>query len=282
MTESTPRLGVALGTIGVAADEWLDLAAALAQLPITRVWIWDHLMGRGAPERPVLEALTLASAALARHPTLCVGTLVLDVTKRPPALVAKSVATIASFAPGRLLIGLGAGGDAAEHQALGIPYGSSEVRLQQLADSVAILRALLEGDPAARVTRAAPSGRVALDGAASSPRPAERVPLYVAGDHSESICLAATEGDGWIAPVTTFAAGITRLREEERRSGRAAGSVRAVALQELGRDELLAETPFGSSPDAWLAEQRAAGADEVIITVRSPRDVAALSAMMQR
>lgn len=282
MTESTPRLGVALGTIGVAADEWLDLAAALAQLPITRVWIWDHLMGRGAPERPVLEALTLASAALARHPTLCVGTLVLDVTKRPPALVAKSVATIASFAPGRLLIGLGAGGDAAEHQALGIPYGSSEVRLQQLADSVAILRALLEGDPAARVTRAAPSGRVALDGAASSPRPAERVPLYVAGDHSESICLAAMEGDGWIAPVTTFAAGITRLREEERRSGRAAGSVRAVALQELGRDEPFAETPFGSGPDAWLAEQRAAGADEVIITVRSPRDVAALSAMMQR
>ena len=237
-------------------------------------------MGRGAPERPVLEALTLASAALARHPALCVGTLVLDVTKRHPALAAKSVATITSFAPGRLLIGLGAGGDAAEHQALGIPYGSSEERLQQLAESVAIFRALLEGDLAARVTRAAPSGRVALDGAASSPRPAERVPLYIAGDHPESIRLAATEGDGWIAPVTTFAAGITRLREEERRSGRAAGSVSAVVLQELGRDELLAETPFGSGPDAWLAEQRAAGADAVIITVRSARDVAALSAMM--
>ena len=280
MTGSPPRLGVALGTIGLPANEWLDLAGALAQLPITRVWIWDHLMGRGAPERPVLEALTLASAALARHPTLCVGTLVLDVTKRPPALVAKSVATITSFAPGRLLIGLGAGGDAAEHQALGIPYGSSGERLEQLADYVAIFRTMLEGDPTARVTRAAPSGRVALDGAASSPRPKERVPLYIAGDHPESILLAATEGDGWIAPVTTFAAGITRLREEERRSGRAAGSVSAVALQELGRDEPFAETPFGSSPDAWLAEQRAAGADEVIITVRSPRDVAALSAMM--
>ena len=237
-------------------------------------------MGRGAPERPVLEALTLASAALARHPSLRVGTLVLDVTKRHPALVAKSVATITSFAPGRFLIGLGAGGDAAEHQALGIPFGSSEERLAQLAESVAILRGMLEGDPAARITRAASSGRVALDGAASSPRPAERVPLYIAGDHSESIRLAATEGDGWIAPVTTFAAGITRLREEERRSGRAAGSVRAVALQELGRDELFAETPFGSGPDVWLAEQRAAGADDVIITVRSARDVAALSAMM--
>lgn len=282
MTESTPRLGVALGTIGVAANEWLDLAGELAQLPITRVWIWDHLMGRGAPERPVLEALTLASAALARHPALCVGTLVLDVTKRHPALVAKSVATITSFAPGRLLIGLGAGGDAAEHQALGIPYGSGGERLEQLADSVAIFRTMLEGDPAARVTRAAPSGRVALDGAASSPRPKERVPLYVAGDHPVSINLAAREGDGWIAPVATFAAGIMRLREEEQRSGRAARSVSAVVLQELGKDVSLAETPFGSSPNAWLLAQRAAGANEAIITVRSARDVAALSAMMQR
>lgn len=239
-------------------------------------------MGRGAPERPVLEALTLASAALARHPALCVGTLVLDVTKRHPALVAKSVATITSFAPGRLLIGLGAGGDAAEHQALGIPYGSSGERLEQLADSVAIFRTMLEGDPTARVTRAAPTGRVALDGAASSPRPKERVPLYVAGDHPVSIDLAAKEGDGWIAPVTTFAAGATRLREEERRSGRAAGSVSAVVMQELGKNETLAETPFGSSPDAWLLAQRAAGANEAIITVRNARDVAALSAMMQR
>lgn len=282
MTESTPRLGVALGTIGLPANEWLDLAGELAQLPITRVWIWDHLMGRGAPERPVLEALTLASAALARHPALCVGTLVLDVTKRHPALVAKSVATITSFAPGRLLIGLGAGGDAAEHQALGIPYGSSGERLEQLADSVAIFRTMLEGDPTARVTRAAPSGRVALDGAASSPRPKERVPLYVAGDHPASIDLAAKEGDGWIAPVATFAVGATRLREEERRSGRAAGSVSAVVLQELGKDVSLTETPFGSSPNAWLLAQRAAGANEAIITVRSTRDVAALSAMMQR
>lgn len=53
-------------------------------------------------------------------------------------------------------------------------------------------------------------------------------------------------------------------------------------MQELGKNETLAETPFGSSPDAWLLAQRAAGANEAIITVRNARDVAALSAMMQR
>ena len=63
---------------------------------------------------PALVALSLAAAALARYESLAVGTLVLDVTKRHPALAAKSIATIASLAEGRLAVGLGAGGDAAD------------------------------------------------------------------------------------------------------------------------------------------------------------------------
>ena len=282
MTARPLRLGVALGTIGLSAHEWLDLSGELASLPITRVWVWDHLMGRGAPDRPVLEALTLASAALARHPGLSVGTLVLDVTKRHPALVAKSVASIASFAPGRFLVGLGAGGDPSEHRALGMPFGSSAERISQLTDSVAILRAMLEGDPSARITRKGGRGGVMLEDAASSPRPEPPVPIYIAGDHPASIGLAATAGNGWIAPVATFGRGIVRLRGEEQRCGRAPESVSAVVLQELGRTESLAETPFGADPHAWLAAQRAAGADEAIVTVRSAEDVATVSAMMRR
>ena len=59
-------------------------------------------------------------------------------------------------------------------------------------------------------------------------------------------------------------------------------SVSAVVLQELGRTESLAETPFGADPHAWLAAQRAAGADEAIVTVRTAEDVATVSAMMKR
>ncbi|MFM8690575.1 MAG: LLM class flavin-dependent oxidoreductase, partial [Candidatus Limnocylindrus sp.] len=132
MTKSGPRIGVALGTIGLSATEWLECAGELARLPIERVWIWDHLMGRGAPDRPVLEALTLAAAAVTRHPTLSVGTLVLDVTKRHPALAAKSIAKIASLAEGRMAGGIGAGGDSAEHDALGMEYGIVEDRLELL------------------------------------------------------------------------------------------------------------------------------------------------------
>ncbi len=124
MTRTTPlTVGVALGTIGLEGDAWLRAASRLAVGPIDRLWIWDHLMGRGAPERSVLEATTLAAAALALSPNLHVGTLVLDVTKRHPALTAKIAATLDAIAPGRFTLGIGAGGDAAEHDALGMAYG---------------------------------------------------------------------------------------------------------------------------------------------------------------
>ena len=50
MTRTSPiPVGVALGTIGLEGDAWLRAAALLATAPIDRLWIWDHLKGRGAP-----------------------------------------------------------------------------------------------------------------------------------------------------------------------------------------------------------------------------------------
>ncbi len=280
MISSTPRLSAALATVGFEANEWLDLAGELAQLPIDRVWVWDAVMGRGdGRERPVLEALTLAAAALSRYSTLSIGTLVLDVTKRHPAVAAKSIATIASLAPGHLAIGLGAGGGRAEHVALGIPYGETNERLTLLEETLGIFRAMLEGDPAARITRRGVGGAPSLTEAASSPRPNPKVPLYVASDHARGIRLAATAADGWIAPVATFANGVSRFRSEAERAGRE--GLTTIVVQELGKGEEIAQTPFGADPDAWLKEQRTAGADLAVVTLRTREDVAALSVMMR-
>lgn len=278
MSEVNPRLGVALGTIGLSASEWLACAGALSKLPIERVWIWDHLMGRGAAERPVLEALSLAAAALARFDALAVGTLVLDVTKRHPALAAKSIATIASLAEGRLAVGVGAGGDAAEHQALGLPFGAADARLTLMEESLGIFRAMLEGDPTQRITREGRSPAPSLVEAASAPRPSHRVPLYVAGEHARSVEMAARVGDGWITHATGVADGIERFRTAARRAGRA--GLRVIALQELRRGERLVETAFGQDPRGWLHAQGALGVDSVVITVRDQEDVSQLSAMI--
>ncbi len=270
MTRTAPlTIGVALGTIGLEGDAWLRAAARLATAPIDRIWIWDHLMGRGAPERPVLEATSLAAAALALNPNLRVGTLVLDVTKRHPALTAKIAATLDAIAPGRFTLGVGAGGDAAEHDALGMPYGEVGERIAALTEQVAVARAMLGGDPLERLTLTAPGS---LNGAASAPRPGARLRLLIAGDHPSSISLAASFADEWVAPAETFAAGLAQLRERERAAGRAEPPVRTHLLHQLSASERLVDSPFGGDPQGVLAEARAAGADGLIVTVRTERD----------
>ena len=270
MTRTSPiPVGVALGTIGLEGDAWLRAAALLAAAPIDRLWIWDHLMGRGAPERPVLEGTTLAAAALAQNPNLHVGTLVLDVTKRHPALTAKIAATLDAIAPGRFTLGIGAGGDAAEHDALGMPYGEVGERIAALSEQVAVARAMLVGDSSERLTLTTPGS---LNGAASAPRPGARLRLLIAGDHPSSIGLAASFADEWVAPAASFAAGLAQLRERERATGRAKPLVRTHLLHQLSASERLIDSPFGRDPQGVLAEAHAAGADGLIVTVRTERD----------
>jgi alkanesulfonate monooxygenase SsuD/methylene tetrahydromethanopterin reductase-like flavin-dependent oxidoreductase (luciferase family) len=227
-------------------------------------------MGRGAPDRSVLEATTLAAAALALTPNLHVGTLVLDVTKRHPALTAKIAATLDAIAPGRFTLGIGAGGDAAEHDALGMPYGEVSERIAALTEQVAVARAMLNGNPSERITLSAAGS---LSGAASAPRPGARVRLLVAGDHPSSISLAASYADEWVAPAVTFAAGYAQLRESERAAGRTEPLVRTHLLHELRASETLLESPFGRDPQGVLAAAHASGADGLIVTVRTERDV---------
>lgn len=258
-------IGVALGTIGLDGDAWLRAASRLAAAPIDRIWIWDHLMGRGAPERPVLEATTLAAAVLAQHPTLQVGTLVLDVTKRHPALTAKIAATLDAIAPGRFTLGLGAGGDSSEHDALGMPYGDVADRIAALKSQVALAKAMLHGSPTERITQEGPT---ALRDAASAPRPGTRLRLLVAGDHPSSIRLAGTEADEWVAPAASFADGLQQLRSHER-----GVRVHAHLLHELSATSTFATTPFGQDPAGTVAAAATAGADGLIVTVRTERDV---------
>lgn len=263
-------IGVALGTIGLDGDAWLRAASRLAAAPFDRLWIWDHLMGRGAPERPVLEATALAAAALGRHPTLQVGTLVLDVTKRHPALTAKIAATLDAIAPGRFTLGIGAGGDPAEHDALGMPYGDVADRIAALTTQVAFAQAMLHGNPADRINLQAPA---ALRDAASAPRPGTRLRLLIAGDHPSSIRLAADAADEWVAPVASFAAGLQQLRSRAQGDGGRSARVHAHLLHELSATGTFAATPFGQDPAGTVAAAAAAGADGLIITARTEGDV---------
>jgi probable F420-dependent oxidoreductase len=74
------------------------------------------------------------------------GTMVSPATFRHPSLLAKQIATADHVSGGRVELGLGAGWDAGEYQALGVPFDRPSVRIARLEESVRAIRSLLAGD----------------------------------------------------------------------------------------------------------------------------------------
>ena len=87
----------------------LDRALEGERLGFDALWLYDHLYSPGQPDKPSLEAWTLATALLARTSRLRVGQLVLCNNFRHPALLAKMAATLDVISGGRLELGLGSG-----------------------------------------------------------------------------------------------------------------------------------------------------------------------------
>jgi F420-dependent oxidoreductase-like protein len=103
----------------------------------------DHYRGfPGPPDQPTTDAWTTL-AGLARETTkIHIGTLVSPVTVRIPGNLAKVAATVDEMSDGRLEVGLGAGWNAEEHAALGIPFPPLRERYNRLEESLAIIHGL--------------------------------------------------------------------------------------------------------------------------------------------
>lgn len=94
---------------------------------------------------PCLECWTTLTALTALTDRLRPIPLVLSNTYRHPAVLAKMAASLDVIAGGRLILGLGAGGDRGDHRAFGIGWESTPRRVDRLEDAVRIMRALWRG-----------------------------------------------------------------------------------------------------------------------------------------
>jgi alkanesulfonate monooxygenase SsuD/methylene tetrahydromethanopterin reductase-like flavin-dependent oxidoreductase (luciferase family) len=110
---------------------------------------------------------------------------------RHPVPTARQIASICESAPGRLVLGVGVGGeDRHEIEVCGV---DPKTRGRRTSESMLALRGLLSGEP------------FTLDGeffqfeeALIRPAPDPRVPLLVGGRSDAAIARAAQHGDGWL------------------------------------------------------------------------------------
>jgi probable F420-dependent oxidoreductase len=180
------RFGV-VAAFARSGDEWAEKARRIESMGYATLLMPDGLNHTLAP----LPALTAAAMATK---TLRVGTYVIANDYRNPVFLAKEAATVDVLSGGRFELGIGAGRPAAaeDNRMLGIPFDSGAVRVERLAESLALIKALLSGQA---VTATGP--HYAADNAQVSPRPVQqpRPPILVAAGKRRLAELAAREAD---------------------------------------------------------------------------------------
>jgi alkanesulfonate monooxygenase SsuD/methylene tetrahydromethanopterin reductase-like flavin-dependent oxidoreductase (luciferase family) len=139
------QFGIYLPQVAMSFEQALDRALECERAGFDALWLYDHLYSPGQPDKPSLEAWTLATALLARTSRLRVGQLVLCNNFRHPALLAKMAATLDVISGGRLELGLGSGSVAEEHRQAGLPWGPARERSERLGEALEIITRMFTG-----------------------------------------------------------------------------------------------------------------------------------------
>jgi probable F420-dependent oxidoreductase len=100
----------------------------------------DHLLD-------VLSPIPAMATIAAATETLRVGTFVFNNDLRHPAVLAQDLASIDVLSGGRLEIGIGAGWNRPEYEAIGLPFEPVGIRVGRLGESVAVLKGLFGDEP---------------------------------------------------------------------------------------------------------------------------------------
>ncbi|HEY3142895.1 MAG TPA: TIGR03621 family F420-dependent LLM class oxidoreductase [Acidimicrobiales bacterium] len=178
------RFGIQLANARSGA-EWAELARKAEDLGFSTLFAPDHFEDNLAP----IPALMAAAAATDR---LRVGSLVLDNDYKHPVVTAKEAATVDLLSDGRLELGIGAGWMASDYDHAGIPMDPAAVRVDRLAEGIAVLKGLFAEGP---FNYEGAHYKISeLDG---RPKPVQRPhpPLLVGGGAPRVLALAAQEAD---------------------------------------------------------------------------------------
>src|ERR1051325_12034633 len=138
-----PSVSYREGPAAVAA-----LPRAIERIGYDHIDIFDHVvMGvpiEGRPrgpynaQMPILEALMALAYMAAVTTRVTLGTEVLVLPQRQPALVAKQVSTLDTLSGGRVRLGVGIGWQASEYEALD---GDFSRRGKRMHEAIQLLRA---------------------------------------------------------------------------------------------------------------------------------------------
>lgn len=203
--------------IGLVAPGVLARAAALEEWAIDSLWVGGHV----ASPNPSPEALIALARLSAVTERVLIGTSILLLPLYAPAIIAKQVADLDRASGGRVILGIGVGGEYPEEfRACGVTLGE---RGQRTNEAIPLLRRLWSGE------------EISHDGTYYSmtevkihPAPAQQggPPIVVAGRKEPAMRRAALLGDGWMPYLYSprrYASSVARIQQIADDAGRDLG-----------------------------------------------------------
>jgi alkanesulfonate monooxygenase SsuD/methylene tetrahydromethanopterin reductase-like flavin-dependent oxidoreductase (luciferase family) len=187
--------GCFLPPVAAAAPEVLALALEADERGLDLVTVQDH------PYQPAfLDAWTLLSVIAARTTRVSVMPNVVNLPLRPPAVLARSAASLDLLSGGRVELGLGAGAFWDAIEAMGGPRRTPGESIVALEEAVAIIRALWSPERTPRIE----GQHYRLAGAKPGPVPAHPIGIWLGAYRPRMLALIGRVADGWL-PTMSYA-----------------------------------------------------------------------------
>lgn len=224
------QIGIMIeGSRGLNWARWKRLLRTAEDCGYQCVFRSDHFTNpAGEDDQDSLELWMSLAYAASHSKSIEFGSLVAPVTFRHPSIQTRYAAAIDDLSGGRLVLGMGAGWQAREHQRFGLPFYDFATRYQMLEEALQVTKLLLRSD--------APTSfqgqHFQLEDAILRPRPARPGgPLILIGGNGprRTLPLVARYADEWNADaldLETYRARRATLSDYLAAEGRAADDIK--------------------------------------------------------
>ncbi|MCW2542308.1 MAG: putative dependent monooxygenase [Frankiales bacterium] len=203
----------------------LTAAKELDELGFELLGVQDHpYIGR------FLDTWTLLSVIVARTSRLRVFPDVASLPLRPPAVLAKSAATLDLLSGGRVELGLGAGAFWDAIAAMGGPLRSPGESIEALREAIDVIRLVWSDERAVR----SDGNTYSLHGLHPGPRPAHDIGIWLGVYKPKGLALVGSTGDGWLPtmgyldPGPAMSEAHARIDEAAEAAGRDPATIRRI------------------------------------------------------
>ena len=183
------RFGVFPSPEAESLDQILALARVADQQDLEYVGIQDHPY-----QRRFLDTWMLMATVLARTERVSVFPDVANLPLRPPAVLAKSAASLDVLSGGRFELGLGAGSFWEAVEAMGGRRRSPGEAVDALTEAIEVIRLMWSGQRSVRFD----GDHYRLAGVKPGPAPVHPMGIWLGVGGRRTLALVGRAADGWV------------------------------------------------------------------------------------